>query len=465
MKILLVRPRPPAETIGLRHFMICEPLELEYLCAGIADLGHETLIVDMILEQRRLDDLMREHNPDVIGITAYITHVDIAKNYCRIAKSWKPECHTIVGGVHAEVVPEDFSDANIDYVVTTNGVSTFRQIIESLTNKRDTAGGPGVWSPTKPRPTTNPSFDFPPPDRSKVARYRNRYYYLFHNPCALIKTSFGCPFHCSFCFCREITAGQYFTRSLDSVLDELHSIPERDIYIVDDNFLVSRDRVLEFCRRLRKQDSDKRFLIYGRADFICENEDVIAEFADCGLRAVIVGLESCNPDELRKYNKKNDPSTNEAAVRILSRYDIDCYATLIMGMDWNSADFSSLYLIFINLQPLTPLPGTAIFRQYQDQLLVPREDFGSWDLAHLALAPTRISIAAYYWNIIKLYYKVTMRPANILRLLKKYGIKANFRMLLGSTQVTIQYLGKFIRALHLIGRRRLSRTTIEQAVK
>ena len=33
MRILLVRPPVPRQTIGLKHVMICEPLELEYVAA------------------------------------------------------------------------------------------------------------------------------------------------------------------------------------------------------------------------------------------------------------------------------------------------------------------------------------------------------------------------------------------------------------------------------------------------
>ena len=51
MNVLLVRPRPDKETIGLQNVMICEPLELEYIGAYIQPLGHNVTIVDMILEK------------------------------------------------------------------------------------------------------------------------------------------------------------------------------------------------------------------------------------------------------------------------------------------------------------------------------------------------------------------------------------------------------------------------------
>ncbi|MCI5228227.1 MAG: B12-binding domain-containing radical SAM protein, partial [Candidatus Electrothrix sp. AX2] len=67
MNILLIRPRPSPETIGLQHVMICEPLELEYLAASIAYQDHQVDILDMILETRPLPDLLTELQPDLVA--------------------------------------------------------------------------------------------------------------------------------------------------------------------------------------------------------------------------------------------------------------------------------------------------------------------------------------------------------------------------------------------------------------
>ena len=448
---MFIRPRPDRETIGLQHVMICEPLELEYLCASVAPMGHETIRVDMILERGEVDQFLLEYRPDVVGITGYITHVEVIRSYCRRAKEILPQCQTIVGGVHAEVVPSDFECSEIDFVAASNGIDTFADIIAMLSDGRPADQVSGVWSREHPPCKKLCTFDHPFPDRGKVSRYRSKYYYLFHNPCALIKTSFGCPFKCEFCFCRAVTDGNYFARSIVSVIEELKGIPETEIYIVDDNFLVSRERVLEFCSRLAEEKIEKKFLIYGRADFIAENEDVMAVFRSHGLRAVIVGLESCQADELVAYNKNNSIAENELAVRVLRRNDIDCYATLILGIDWGVQHFRRLGrwlremdLTYINLQPFTPLPGTAMLSKYASEISIPREDYAKWDLAHLVLRPTRMSASRYYWNIVWLYHRVTFRPANILKLLYRYGMRQNYKMMLGASRVTLQYLRKVI---------------------
>jgi radical SAM superfamily enzyme YgiQ (UPF0313 family) len=454
MRILLVRPAPSPETIGLQHVMICEPLELEYLAAAVSGMDHQVDIVDMILEKQPFARLLDQYAPDLVGITGYITHVRIIREMASMVKSWSGQCVTVVGGVHAEVVPEDFEHDCIDFIVCANGIATFKAIVDALENNVKIKKHAGIWQKGKPLPIKDTVFDHPWPDRSKVARYRERYYYLFHNPCALLKTSFGCPFQCNFCFCREITDHQYFERPVAEVIEELTTIPEREIYIVDDNFLVSRTRVLTFCEALEKHGIDKRFLIYGRADFIAANQDVMGRFAENGLRAVIVGLESCRNDDLEKLNKKTSIEINEKAVAILAQFGIDCYATMILGVDWEKRDFKALGgwlkkmdLTFVNLQPFTPLKGTSAGNLYETELRIPRDAYEKWDLAHLVLRPSRLPVATYYWNIIKLYYSVTFRPKAVFRLFKRFGLMENLRLSAGSAHVTAQYLKKVIRNL------------------
>lgn len=448
MKILLIRPKPHKETIGLQNVMICEPLELEYIGAYMKPLGHEVIIIDMILEKKPLGHYIKKHRPDLVGITGYISHVNIIKSYAEEIKNIIPGCVVVAGGVHAEVVPEDFQSPFIDFIVKANGLKTFREIVDGQIKKDQIKG---VYQ-SHLECIKETAFPYPHPDRTLVARYRKKYYYMFHNPCALIKTSFGCPYQCSFCFCREITDGHYFTRALQDIIEEIREIPEDEIYIVDDDFLVDRDRLRQFFHLLRENRIEKKYLIYGRSDFIAENEDIIKEFAECGLRAVIVGLESSKEKELKKYNKNSSVESNERAIEILHQYGVECYGTLILGTDWTKADFDQLYqwlkkleIKFINLQPFTPLPGTAVFPKYKDKLLIDRYEFEKWDLAHLVVKPDKITIRSYYFQILRLYYKITMNPANVLKMLKKYGLAENLKLSLGTTKITLQYIEKIVK--------------------
>lgn len=451
LRILLLRPRPPKETIGLQHVMICEPLELEYLVGNIDKAKASVKIIDMILEKKPIEFFINKYKPHIVGMTAYITHVGAVKEIARKIKRLSNQTITVVGGVHAEVVPEDFTSKYIDCIICSNPVETFIKIIDRVRAGGDTKEIEGTYVRGKKHIRTS-SYNILPPDRSSVKRYRKKYYYMFHNPCALIKTSLGCPYTCSFCFCKEITGGKYFARKIDEVMEELESIKEREIYIVDDDFLFNEDRLNLFCDELEKRNIHKRFLVYGRADFIASHEKVIGRLSRHGLSAVIVGVESVREKDLKDFNKRSSLENNEKAIRILQKYGIELYATMILQPDFTKKDFRQIedYIIglnvsFVNLQPLTPLPGTEIYDDYNDKILVPRKDYAMWDLAHIVLEPKYMSIRQYYYQIIKTYARIVLRPDNIIKMLKKYGIKEVAKMWWGSQFVSLQYIGKIIR--------------------
>ena len=450
MKVLLFRPRPHKETIGLQNVMICEPLELEYIAANIEPLGHECIIIDMILERKGVAYFVEKYKPDVVGITGYISHVNIIKDYAAKVKQYDPNIKTIVGGVHAEVNPTDFECEQIDYIIRANGIKTFIEILNGIEKKDENAVIDGVYRENHIC-EKEMSFNYIFPDREKVSKYRSKYYYMFHRNCSLIKTSYGCPYKCKFCFCRQIMDDKYFARSLENIIDELKSIKETEIYIVDDDFLVDRNRLLKFCDMLEEKNIKKKYLIYGRADFIAANEDVIARFKEVGLRAVIVGLESCDSKQLDDYNKKTDTMINEKAVNILHKYDVECYGTLILGLDWTKEDFKALYrwikklnLVFVNLQPLTPLRGTDMYEKYKSEFIVKEEEYEKWDLAHLVVKPGKISVRKYYWYTMVLYYMVTANPKSWWYMVKKYGFHDTMKLSIGAVAVNNQYIKKLI---------------------
>lgn len=424
MNILLVRPKPHKETIGLRSVMICEPLELMVLSSVLKKNGHNVSIVDMILEKRNLEDIILEFKPHWVGLTGYISHVGVIKDYAKRIKGINPIIKIAVGGVHATVCPKDFCCEYIDVVCKSE-----KEFYE-LTKCKD--------------------LESVLPDRELPEKYLDKYYYLFSDRCALIKTSLGCPYSCKFCFCKEIAP--YKARDIDDVIKELLTIKQKEVYIVDDDFLFNRARLLEFADKLEKNNISKNFLVYGRADFIANNPDVIKRLAKIGLNGVIVGLEACSQDALDNYNKGTTVDNNVEAIRILRENFIECYGTVVLGIDWEKKDFDTLFkflkdnkVVFVNLQPLTPMPATEYFQEYKKDLIIPYEEHEKWDMAHLVVAPKKMSVRLYYWNIVKLYYKLTVTPHNIKYMFSRYGVVTTTKLSIGAMKITMQYFEKIIR--------------------
>lgn len=452
MNVLLVRPQPHKETIGLQHVMICEPLELEYLVSNIPEKIKAEIcikIIDLIVEKKPYEEIMIKEKPDFVLFTGYITHVGVIKKLASISKELYPKIKTGVGGVHSEVVSEDFKSEFIDFIYARNGIDGFNLTLDRLLENKTVEEINMELGKIGPKKTI---FNYKYPDRGSVSKYRSKYYYMFHSPCALIKTSFGCPYNCSFCFCKEITNGKYYRREIEDVLGELEIIKEDEVYIVDDDFLHDTKYLLDFIDGLKRKNIRKKFLVYGRADFIAENKDILIELKNNGLQAVIVGIESIREQDLKAYNKRTTKNINEECIDILKELEIELYATLIIPLDFTRNDFRELTswlrrlnVRFVNLQPLTPLPGTEIFASYLDDLLVKREQYELWDMAHVVLKPEFMSIRKFYLELLISYYKIIMRPKHVLALIKKYGIRSNIKMLVGSSFVSLQYIQKIVR--------------------
>ena len=438
MKIMLVRPKPHKNSLGLADLMTCEPIEMEYVAALCKRLGHDVVLEDMILEKKSLDTLVKEFGPDVVMFTSYITHVNVIKHYSDLVKGVDARIVTVVGGVHSEVLPDDFKYKNIDYVVGVNGMQNTEILLNALEKNEKPCFKHGEIDKTyKP----------PMPDREVTRRYRKHYDYAYHVPCALLKTSYGCPYNCKFCFCVQITQNQYYEKELGIVIEELKQIEEPNVFIVDDNFLVNRNRIIAFCKLLDENKIDKKFIIFGRADFIVRNPDMIELLSQHGLDAVFVGIESFKQSDLNDFNKRTDVETGEKASDILYKYNVDLYAGAIVGPDWDRTDFRNfakwirrMHIRYVNLQPLVPLPATPIYDVYKDQLLLKREEYEKWDLTHLAILPTKLTPSQYYFEIIRGYFRTTASFSSLRYIRKKCGVKVEIKCFRGAMKMLWHYV-------------------------
>lgn len=448
MNVLPVRPRPDPRSINLQRFMISEPLELEIVAAHLQKLGHTVDLVDLILERRSLKWFAKRKQYDIVGLTGYINHVQVVKQLARDVKLALPQSRVVVGGVHAEVVPTDFVDPAIDHILWANGAITLGEIASGLP-VAEAACLPGVWGSGKIRPVAQHPAGLLP-DRAITAKYRDRYNYIYHDHCATLKTSYGCPFTCRFCFCTQVCP--YAERDLAEVMDELEQIAEPHVFIVDDDFLSRPSRIKQFCQALDSRGITKRFIAFGRADYIVRHPDDIRLLADHGFDAIFVGLESFRSHELGDYDKRTAVEQNVKAVRVLEAAGVQCYSGLITGEDWGPADFDGLVDFLnqfdhpmVNIQPITPMPGTPLYDEEREHLTLARSRSERWDMAHLAFTPTALSPRAYYWQLLRACYRTSASPAQRRYIKGRSGNHVYRRLLRGAIGITWQYLKLIVR--------------------
>lgn len=430
MKILLIEPPKSPLTIGGEDVFLFEPLALEYLAAGVS-AEHEVMILDLRLD-KNLQGVLDSFQPDIVGITAYSVHVNVVKNLFEKIKAWNADVLTIVGGHHATVMPDDFLTPFIDVIVIGDGVFIFKEIVERFQKRESFAGIPGTLMQQGDRAirTENQSDfnldEFPFPERKLTAKYRKHYFSEWMKPLASIRTSKGCPFRCKFCAQWKIANGRYYKRDLQKIVEELSGIEEDYVFFADDESLIDTTRMMQLAEMIKEAGIKKQYFLYGRSDTIKKSPDLLRAWRDIGLKRVFVGLEFFRDEDLDYIRKNTSTKDNTEAVRILHSLGIDIYASFIIRQEFRKDDFAALRkycrdleLSFASFAVLTPLPGTDLYQEVQNQLIV--HDYDYLDFIHSVL-PTTLSFKEFYVEYGNLYKKgIAMKKQ--LSFLRKYPAK------------------------------------------
>jgi len=428
MKVLLVNPPVGRLAIGLRRLAKLEPLALEILAAALP--GHDVRILDMDLDPD-LPGALRRFRPQVVGASAQIVQTYTARRVLKTAKEHDPSTLTLVGGHHASLWPADFRAPFIDAIVLGEGVAPLREIVERLeqgaitstvagtTGLEDVAGlalpdDSTIWR-TAPRPIPRTLDHHRLPDRSLTRRQRDRYFYLAESPAALLQSSMGCPFSCSFCSCQAFTSRRFVPRSPASIVEELEGLDERFVMFADDHSFTNVARMQQLHDLIAARGIRKRYFLYSRVDTIVQNPELFSAWGRIGLDLVMTGLEALDNATLDALDKRTEAEMNEEALAILARAGIGVSAGFVLLPDATEESFRRIdryveshpNIVLAELTPLTPMPGTGLYTEYEDRLLTTNREV--YDLAHFVV-PTRLPAPQLY-RLLRRYYGREVRRA------------------------------------------------------
>lgn len=383
MKILLVWPKARTDPDwGGDLGAIAEPLALEYLAAAVIPEGHEVKILDLRLHPGSLDAELIRFRPDIVGVTAFSMHVRAGLDVMKRAKELFPGVVTIAGGHHATILPEDFFEPQVDLVVCGEGTRPFRQIVGHLARKEQLPQLKGVWQ------NKSGSFEFggdqdpfdinslPLPDRKITAADRSSYFIDWMTPIALVRTSVGCPFRCTFCSLWKVMDGRYFKRSIAGIVEEIQSIEEEFVFLVDDEAFIDGPRMIQLAEALKEAGVKKKFFAYCRVDSMIREKEALRKWTEVGLERLFVGIDAISEKDLTEYNKKYKAFRTEDALEAAAELGIEILAQFVINTDYTLDDFKYLVRFikrhkigYPTFTVLTPLPGTSLLDTFDKVVL------------------------------------------------------------------------------------------------
>ena len=422
MRVLLIWPNSRNEVLGWGDLgAVAEPLALEYLAAGLAPDGHEVRVLDLRLHPDDLEPTLREFAPDVVGVTAFSMHVLTALAICRRVKAWRRDCRTVAGGHHATLLPEDFFEPQIDYVVVGEGVRPLRMLLGAVADGEPARPIPGVWRKEGSGfrvggpPLPFRVGDLPPPDRSVTAADRHTYFIDWMKPVALVRTTVGCPYRCSFCSLWKIMDGKYHRREIEPVVAEMATVEEEFVFLVDDEAFIDGRRMTALAGALGDAGLHKRYFTYCRIDTLLRQREAVAAWRGIGLERLFVGIDATTQNRLQEYNKRLSISQVEAGLDVARELGVEIFAQFVVSPDFTRRDFQQLVrfiehhrIRYPSFTVLTPIPGTALLETFDH--VTERQPNGrpNWDLfdcqnAVTATALPRREFRREYMQLFKVF--------------------------------------------------------------
>lgn len=334
-KIALVNPGP-GEILSKGRMItnadhIYPPLGICYLSAVLKKENYQVEIIDQAARGFNLQQIVRwikKQDPDILGfstLTASGSGISAALTSIEV-KKWNPNIKIVFGNRH--VNHNDYRILNkypqVDICVRDEGEYTFLELVKALERNqplKDIKGltyrENGKFKRNEQRPLIKDLDSIPLPDRKALKmEYTGSFGGLEFAPKGFTSmvSSRGCPYHCTFCYGKR-TVG-FRTRSVENIMKEiLHLESEGYKYLnfVDDNFTVSKKRVIKLCRLMQKHKVDLDWICEGRVNQV--SDEMLREMKRAKCRIIFFGVESANQRILDYYKKGITPAQSIAAVK------------------------------------------------------------------------------------------------------------------------------------------------------
>ncbi|MGB6455311.1 MAG: hopanoid C-3 methylase HpnR [Streptosporangiaceae bacterium] len=406
MRLMLVHP---SALMYSEIFLRLEPLGLERVAGTALAAGHQVRALDLqVTSRRELDRELAQFQPEAIGVSLnYLANIPEAIDIAHDVKDMLPGCFVFFGGHSVSFVAShvlEQAGGAVDAVLRGEGETAIVPLLDAI---RDggVGGVPGIVTTDGlgPGPRLLESIDTPRPARH-LMRNRRRYFIGELDPCASIEFTRGCPWDCSFCSAWTFYGRSYRKASPEAAADELASIAEPNVFIVDDVAFIKAEHGDAIAAEVERRRIRKRYYLETRSDVLLRNTDVFERWARLGLSYMFLGMEALDSDGLELYRKRVSQDENIRALETARKLGIMVAINLIVDPAWDIEqfrvvrDFALSVPEIVHLTVLTPYPGTEIWHTESRRLTT--RDYRLFDIQH-AVVPTKLPLEQFYTELVR----------------------------------------------------------------
>ena len=304
---------------------------LNLSAAAVArERGHQVYYIDCQAEGVALPELLdRVKNIDPGLVVFYVEQIKVNVDF-EIIKQVKRGQKARVVFVGPFVTPLDREVLTLspflDFVIR----GEYDYAVADLADAMETGGKiediPGItWkdgeeiSQGKPanRLTDLNSLPIPAYDLINFNNYSESVF-MYH-PAAAMATSRGCPYKCIYCwFPQTIYSHKWVAQSPERMFEEVRYMVERfgvrEIKIDDDTFEIDRQRVVDFCELMLRNNLKVAWAPQCRPDLV--DEELLRLMKRAGCLRILWGCESASQEVLNRMKKGFQVADIEKATRL-----------------------------------------------------------------------------------------------------------------------------------------------------
>lgn len=374
--------------------------------AGLTPPGVEVAITDDSIEAVDFDEEV-----DLVGLTALTCQ---APRAYQIADAFRRRgVRTIMGGIHASLLPEEAA-RHVDAVVVGEAEDLWEEVLDDL---RAGALKPHYQAAHRPdlQRRVIPRFDLL--DSSRYVSMPLTGKQFLYLP---VQTTRGCPYDCDMCAVVQHLGRRMRKKPIDNVLAEIRPDLSLLTFFSDDNFAGDPGYTRELLAAIRPL---KIRWYCQLSTTIARDPELIEQMGQAGCLGAFLGIESLSSVNLRGLNKGfNRPEAYPALLSQLKEVGIMPSVSLIYGLEEDSYDslMRALDLLerwnvtILFLFMLTPFPRTRLYERLAAQGRITCTDWSLFDAVHPVIAFGSASadeIVEAYWRSYERHYSL----GNILR--------------------------------------------------
>ena len=288
-----------------------------------------------------------------------------------LVRQFDPHVKTLLGGLHPSALPEQtISEEGVDFVCQGEGFHTLPLLIDALKDGSNEFKISGLWYKKENQVVSNPrpplmknqdEVPMPAWDLLPMEKYRAHNWHCFdrieeRQPYAVLYTSLGCPFNCTFCCINALFGKQAIRyRSLKNVVEELDFLVNtygiKNIKIIDEMFALNEKRIIALCDMIIERKYDLNMWAYARVNTVTEK--MLSKMKQAGINWVAYGFESGSKRVIENITKGYKMEQVGKVVEMTYDLDIHICANFIFGLpedDFDSMNETLKLMLDINAE-------------------------------------------------------------------------------------------------------------------